>query len=201
MFTGIIEELGTIESVEHNATGINLHISANTVLDDVTLGASIAVNGCCLTVVEFEAKSFRVNLVEESLRRTSFSTLAVGDKVNLERPVRLNARLDGHLVQGHVDALGTIEKITQYPDGSSEICLHIPENISKYIVEKGSIAIDGISLTVAAIQQNRITIALIPHTKEMTTLGIKTQSDSVHLEVDVLAKYVEKLMQPHKRTS
>ena len=186
MFTGIVEELGTVVSRE----GPRLRIGANTVLDDVELGASIAVNGCCLTVVGWDTAEgwWDADVVDESYARTSLGALAPGHRVNLERPVRLSDRLGGHLVQGHVDGVGEI--VTAAPD----LRVRCERALLRYVVEKGSITIDGISLTVVAVLDDGFTVAVIPHTIEVTTLGHKGPGDPVNLEVDVTAKYVERLL-------
>ena len=186
MFTGIVEELGTVVSRE----GPRLRIGARTVLDDVTLGASIAVNGCCLTVVGWDPTEgwWDADVVEESYARTSLGALTPGHRVNLERPVRLSDRLGGHLVQGHVDGVGEI--VTPAPD----LRIRCDRSLLRYVVEKGSITIDGISLTVVAALDDGFTVAVIPHTMEVTTLGHKGPGDPVNLEVDVTAKYVERLL-------
>ena len=186
MFTGIVEELGTVVSRQ----GPRLRIAASTVLDDVSLGASIAVNGCCLTVVGWDASEgwWDADVVDESYARTSLGALAPGHRVNLERPVRLSDRLGGHLVQGHVDGVGEI--VTAAPD----LRIRTDPSLLRYIVEKGSITIDGISLTVVEPLDNGFTVAVIPHTMEVTTLGHKGPGDPVNLEVDVTAKYVERLL-------
>ena len=186
MFTGIVEELGTVVSRE----GPRLRIAASTVLEDVTLGASIAVNGCCLTVVGWDAGEgwWEADVVDESYARTSLGALAPGHRVNLERPVRLADRLGGHLVQGHVDGVGEI--VTPAPD----LRVRCDRDLLRYVVEKGSITIDGISLTVVEPLDDGFTVAVIPHTIEVTTLGHKGAGDRVNLEVDVTAKYVERLL-------
>ena len=186
MFTGIVEELGTVVSRE----GPRLRIAASTVLDDVTLGASIAVNGCCLTVVGWDATEgwWDADVVAESYARTALGALAPGHRVNLERPVRLSDRLGGHLVQGHVDGVGEI--VTPAPD----LRIRTDPSLLRYVVEKGSITIDGISLTVVEPLRDGFTVAVIPHTMEVTTLGHKGAGDLVNLEVDVTAKYVERLL-------
>ena len=188
MFTGIVEELGTVVS----RSGPKLRIGATTVLEDVELGASIAVNGTCLTVVAWGEDWWEADVVEETYLRTSLGALQPGDPVNLERPVRLADRLGGHLVQGHVDAVGTI--VTGAPD------LRIatdPEHL-RYIVHKGSITVDGTSLTVAAVHPDGFSVAVIPHTAQVTTLGHKGPGDPVNLELDVIAKYVESLLEGHQ---
>ncbi|HYH52274.1 MAG TPA: riboflavin synthase [Acidimicrobiia bacterium] len=194
MFTGLVEELGTIRAVTANATGARLEIEAGTVLDDVVLGASIAVNGCCLTAVEFGDGWWAADAVEETLRRTCLGALAAGDRVNLERPVRLADRLGGHIVQGHVDGVGVIAERTPLADGSTRVGIAADDAILRYIVEKGSVAVDGVSLTVAGVDAKAFEFALIPHTATVTTLGIKGPGDPVNLEVDLVAKYVERLM-------
>jgi riboflavin synthase len=184
VFTGIVEELGTVERRE----GSELRIACRTVLEDVTLGASIAVNGCCLTVVEWGDGWFRADVVEESYARTNLGALRAGDPVNLERPVRLQDRLGGHLVQGHVDGVGTV--VTPAPD----LRVALPDGLGRYLVEKGSITVDGVSLTVVDAADESFTVAVIPHTCEVTTLGRRRPGDAVNLEVDVTAKYVERLL-------
>jgi len=194
MFTGLVEELGTVRAVVPNASGARLEIEAVTVLDDVELGASIAVNGCCLTAVEFAEGWWAADAVEETLRRTGLGALAAGDRVNLERPVRLVDRLGGHIVQGHVDGVGEIAERETLADGSTRIVISADDTILRYVVEKGSIAVDGVSLTVVAVDEKTFEFAMIPHTATVTTLGIKGPGDTVNLEVDLVAKYVERLM-------
>ena len=193
MFTGIVEELGTYLGGD----GGRFRVGAVTVLDGVALGDSIAVNGCCLTVVEWVAPSgeapgwWEADLSPETLDRTNLGGLQTGDVVNLERPVRLVDRLGGHLVQGHVDAVG--EVVEAVPD----LVVAIPEALDRYCVEKGSIAIDGVSLTIVARGGGRVSFAIIPHTAEVTTLGRKGPGDPVNVEVDVMAKHAELLVQPY----
>jgi riboflavin synthase len=194
MFTGLVEELGTVRAVIPNGTGARLEIEATTVLDDVTLGASIAVNGCCLTAVEFGEGWWAADAVEETLHRTCLGALAAGDRVNLERPVRLADRLGGHIVQGHVDGVGEIADRETLADGSTRVTVAADDTVLRYVVEKGSIAVDGVSLTVAGVDDKTFEFALIPHTATVTTLGIKGPGASVNLEVDLVAKYVERLM-------
>ncbi len=194
MFTGLVEELGRLRALESNATGARLVIEAKTVLDDVALGASISVNGCCLTVVEHDGGTFAADAVEETLRRTSLGGLQAGDPVNLERSVRLADRLGGHMVQGHVDGVGTIRELTPLPDGSTRVGVAAPGELLRYVVEKGSITVDGVSLTVTAVDDGGFEFALIPHSASVTTLGTKILGAPVNLEVDVLAKYVERLL-------
>ena len=193
MFTGIVEELGTVVSRQ----GAKLRIAATTVLDGVQLGDSTAVNGCCLTVVAWEppvdgaAGWWEADVSDETYSRTSLGDLAPGDPVNLERPVRLMDRLGGHLVQGHVDAVGTIT--APAPD----LAVRMDPALTRYVVEKGSITVDGVSLTVVDALDDGFTVALIPHTADVTTLGVRKVGDAVNLEVDVTAKYVERLLAAH----
>ncbi|HQF94892.1 MAG TPA: riboflavin synthase [Microthrixaceae bacterium] len=193
MFTGIVEELGTVVSRE----GAKLRIAATTVLDGVQLGDSTAVNGCCLTVVAWEppvdgaAGWWEADVSDETYSRTSLGDLAPGDPVNLERPVRLMDRLGGHLVQGHVDAVGTVT--APAPD----LAVRMDPALTRYVVEKGSITVDGVSLTVVDALDDGFTVALIPHTADVTTLGVRKVGDAVNLEVDVTAKYVERLLAAH----
>jgi len=194
VFTGLVEELGTVRAVVPHATGARLEIEAATVLDDARLGASIAVNGCCLTVVELGGGRWAADAVEETLRRTCLGALVAGDRVNLERPVRLADRLGGHIVQGHVDGVGEIAGKQALADGSTRVAVAADDAVLRYVVEKGSIAVDGVSLTVAGLGEKTFEFALIPHTATVTTLGIKGPGDPVNLEVDLVAKYVERLM-------
>jgi len=196
MFTGIVEELGAVKAVIPNEGGARLEINAKQVLEDAELGASIAVNGCCLTVVELLDDGWAADAVTETLDRTSLGSLRTGDPVNLERPVRLADRLGGHLVQGHVDAVGTLRARTALPDGSTRVTVAAPPSVLRYVVEKGSVTVDGISLTVAAVADATGTfdVAVIPHTLAVTTLGVRRPGDAVNLEADVLAKYVERLL-------
>ena len=184
MFTGIVEELGSVVSRQ----GPKLRIAATRVLEDAEQGASIAVNGCCLTVVDQGEGWWEADVTEESYARTNLGDLTSGSPVNLERPVRLEDRLGGHLVQGHVDAVGEI--VVPVPD----LQVRMPAELTRYVVEKGSITVDGISLTVVDALDDGFTVAVIPHTSEVTTLGSKGPGDRVNLEVDVMAKYVERLL-------
>ena len=185
MFTGIVEELGRLRGRE----GSRFVFGAEVVTDDAEIGGSIAVNGCCLTVVELGKKEwFAADVVDETMARTNLAGLEVGDAVNLERPVRLVDRLGGHLVQGHVDALGEI--VTAAPN----LRVRAPASLLRYVVEKGSIAVDGCSLTVVDVLDDGFTVAVIPHTTEVTTLGRKGPGATVNLEMDLLAKYTERLL-------
>jgi riboflavin synthase len=194
MFTGIIEEVGSVAALD----GAKLRINASLVLEDVSLGASMAVNGCCLTVVDWGSEGdaacdkpswWVADVSDESFVRTALGSLQVGDAVNLERPVRLNDRLGGHLVQGHVDGVGEIVE----PAPNLQVRVQDRE-LLRYVVEKGSIAIDGISLTVVKVLDDGFTVAVIPHTTNVTTLGTKGAAAPVNLEVDMTAKYVERLL-------
>ena len=188
MFTGIVEELGTVASVD----GPKLRINASLVLEDAKIGDSTAVNGCCLTLVAMGDGWWEADVSEESFARTNLGDLQPGSPVNLERPVRLMDRLGGHLVQGHVDAVGEI--VRPAPD----LQVRMPKELLRYVVEKGSITVDGISLTVVDVLDDGFTVALIPHTTAVTTLGHKGAGDRVNLEVDVMAKHVERLMEAYR---
>ena len=201
MFTGLVEECGRVRVLEPVGDGIRLRIAAETVLEDVTMGASIAVNGVCLTVVEFDDDSFAIDAVPETMERSNLGELQPGAAVNLERSVRAHDRLGGHIVQGHVDATTTITRIESLDDGSFEYHFVLDESVAPYVVEKGSITVDGISLTVASLSDDAFSIAVIPHTAEVTTLGERTAGDRVNLEVDVLAKYIERQLALRKVTA
>ena len=194
MFTGIVEELGRVRTLE----GARLTVGCRTVVEGSPTGASVAVNGVCLTVIGGGDSSLSFDVSEETFGRTALSRLAPGDPVNLERSVTLLARLGGHLVQGHVDGVGRIAEIREAGDGR-EVAVAAPEGTMRYIVEKGSVALDGVSLTVARVERSGFAVALIPHTLAVTTLGTVSTGDPVNLEVDVIAKYVERLLEPHAR--
>ena len=196
MFTGIVEELGLVRAVTPNAGGVRIEINARAVIDDAHFGDSIAVNGCCLTVVELGDGWWAADAVTETLDRTSLGELQVGDPVNLERPVRAEDRLGGHIVQGHIDGVGRLAERDALPDGSTRLRFTVPSPLLRYVVEKGSITLDGISLTVAALDDDAgaVEIAVIPHTLSVTTLGPKELGDPVNVEVDILAKHVERLL-------
>ncbi len=194
MFTGIVEELGEIREIHREADSITLTIRATTVLDDVHHGDSIAVNGVCLTVVEFGDDFFTTDLMQETLVRSSLGQVEVGSKVNLERATAVGQRLGGHIVQGHVD--GTGEVISRTPGERWEVVrISLPEHLSKYVVEKGSIAVDGTSLTVSAVGEGFFEVSLIPTTLTDSVIGSTAVGTKVNLEVDVLAKYVEKMLE------
>jgi riboflavin synthase len=188
MFTGIVEELGRVRGRHRDGEVTRLTFDASVVTADAVVGASISVNGCCLTVVDVDGEGWVAEAVAETMGRTNLATVAAGDPVNLERPVRLADRLGGHLVQGHVDAIGTV--VTPAPD----LRVQIPAGVARYLVPKGSVAVDGVSLTVVDVGDDLFTVAVIPHTASVTTLGHRQPGDAVNLEVDVIAKYTERLL-------
>ena len=202
MFTGIVEELGTVRRLTPHATGTQFEVQASHVLEDAHVGDSIALNGCCLTVVNIGTDSYVVDAVEETLRVTTLGRLRPGDRVNLERSVRLADRLGGHLVQGHIDAVGTLASREPLADGSVMLRFEAPSEVLRYVVYKGSIAVDGISLTISALwtgppageRPDWIEVSLIPETLARTTLSSSQPGDTVNLEVDMIAKYVERLL-------
>lgn len=189
MFTGIIEELGKVETA-----GTRLSIGCAHVLSDLTLGASIAVNGVCLTAVEIRADGFSADLAPETLERTNLGDLKPGEQVNLERPLTLQTRLSGHIVQGHVDGRGTVESLRALGDGNWELVVQVPRNLDRYLVYKGSITIDGISLTIASVHDGLVKIAIIPHTYEATNIAARRPGERVNIECDILAKHVAALL-------
>jgi riboflavin synthase len=194
VFTGIVEELGSVVAVEPQGDAVRLRIRGPVVTSDAVHGASIAVNGVCLTVVEHGHGEFTADVMQETLDRSSLGALAAGSPVNLERPVTLEARLGGHLVQGHVDGTGTI--LARTPSEHWEVVrVSLPDDLGRYVVEKGSITVDGVSLTVVEAARDSFTVSLIPTTLGLTTLGSKTVGDLVNLEVDVVAKYVERMLE------
>lgn len=194
MFTGIIETKGQVKGRVAGSALTRLTIDARS-LGGLAIGDSIAVNGVCLTAVDVSTDMVALEVVPETLSRTNLGSLAEGDEVNLELPMRADGRFDGHIVQGHVDGVGTVEEITPAGDSSRLIGIRAPDQLMRYLVEKGSVTVDGISLTVAKVQRDGFEIAVIPHTLQMTTLGLRKPGDTVNLEVDVLAKYVERLLE------
>jgi riboflavin synthase len=197
MFTGIVEGTGTVAGLAAAAdgSGARVEVHAPWLAGRLEVGESVAVNGCCVTVAEATAAGFAADLVAETLRRTALGRLEAGDRVNLERPLALGGRLGGHLVQGHVD--GVAEVLERLPVGDGEeVRVGLPPDLERYVVEKGSVAVDGVSLTVAGVGPGWFSVALVPHTLEVTTLGRRRPGDLVQLEVDVVAKYVERLVQP-----
>jgi riboflavin synthase len=198
MFTGLAEEVGRISGIKPRGDGLTVEIQAIEILRDVKIGDSIAVDGVCLTVINANSSHFSVDAVSETVKRTTLASKKVGGSVNLERAMAANGRFGGHFVQGHVDGMGKIISIEQRPAGFWLI-VEIPENISQFIIEKGSIAIDGLSLTVAAIEENIVSVAIIPHTWAVTALQGKKTSEKVNIEVDLVAKYIHKMVQPHHK--
>ncbi len=196
MFTGLVEEIGTIQSIQKGEKSAKIIIKAQKVLEEVKLGDSIAVNGICLTVTEFTSNVFSVDVMAETMRLTNLSQLKASSKVNLERALQLGSRLGGHIVSGHIDGVGTIQEL-QKEENAVWVTIGAPDNVLKYVIHKGSIAIDGISLTVAYVDDAILKVSIIPHTKDATTLLTKGKGDLVNLECDVIGKYVEKLL-PHK---
>jgi riboflavin synthase len=193
MFTGIVEELGTVAAVEDQGDAIRLTIAATTVLSDAGLGDSIAVNGCCLTVATRDEQSWTADVMQETLDKTSLRGVSPGDRVNLERAVTPQTRLGGHIVQGHVDGVGEIVRRT--PSEHWEVVeISLPAHLARYLVDKGSVTVDGVSLTVVEAGETSFTVSLIPETLARTTLGTRQVGDRVNLEADVLAKHVEKLL-------
>jgi riboflavin synthase len=193
MFTGIVEELGTIGAIEHGTESAVLRIEGPHVVTDAVHGASIAVNGVCLTVTDHDADGFTVDVMAETLRRSSLGAVAPGDRVNLERAMPADGRFGGHVVQGHVDGTAVITARTP-GDRWETVDFRLDPDLLRYVVEKGSITVDGVSLTVSAVTEDGFGVSLIPTTLELTTLGRKRIGDVVNIEVDVLAKYVERLL-------
>lgn len=196
MFTGIIEELGVVQAIEWQAKGARFYIQASTILEDVQIGDSLSVNGCCLTIVNKQTNHWACDVVQETLDRTNLKRLKVGDRVNLERAIRYQERIGGHLVQGHIDETGTISSKYPLSDDSWWITVNASVDIMRYIIFKGSIAVDGVSLTIADLKEDSFSFAMIPHTARSTTLGFKQIGENVNLEVDLMAKYAERLIYP-----
>ena len=194
MFTGIIEETGTVAGLDQQPTGARLRVRCKTVLEDSREGSSIAVNGVCLTAPGLTADSFAADLAPETLRCTNLGDLKPGSLVNLERPLLPTGRLSGHIVQGHVDGTGELISYQPLGDDNWWLKIRVPPELDRFLVYKGSIAIDGISLTIATLEDCILGITIIPHTDEMTTLGRYRPGDRVNIECDILAKHVEKLM-------
>lgn len=195
MFTGIIEELGFIAALDRHEQGAKLTIRCAKVLEDVTQGASIAVNGVCLTAVDITGEGFASDLAPETLDRSNLGDLHPGDPVNLERPLSLATRLSGHIVQGHVDGTGTVEELRSLGEGNWELVVRVPDDLDRFLVYKGSICLDGISLTIASVQNALVKVAVIPHTHEATNLSSRRPGDRVNIECDVLAKHIAKLLE------
>jgi riboflavin synthase len=203
MFTGLIEETGTIAAVEDRSAGRRLWIAAARVLDDARIGDSLALDGCCLTLVAVERGRVAVEAVPETLRRTTLGDWRIGARINLERPLRLDQRLGGHLVQGHVDGVGTVRSVTTEGEGR-RVAFELPAPLARFVAEKGSLAVDGVSLTIAACAGTRCEIAYIPHTLAVTVAGDYQPGRRVNLEVDLLARYLARLLEepgPARRAS
>ena len=193
MFTGIIEEIGEIAAIKRGAKSCELHIKGNVIFSDLKIGDSVAVNGVCLTVTSFSGKVFTADVMNETFSRSSLGSLKTGSHVNLERAMSANGRFGGHIVSGHIDGAGKITNIKK--DGNAVwYKISADENIIKYTVEKGSIAIDGISLTVARVERDNFSVSIIPHTSEKTILSEKKTGDTVNLENDIIGKYVERFL-------
>jgi riboflavin synthase len=192
MFTGIVAHKGSVVDVDDDAGVRRLTLEAGG-LADLAVGDSIAVNGVCLTAVAVQESRIDVEVIHETLSRSSLGTVKPGDRVNLERPMPAQGRFDGHIVQGHVDGVGTVTNVASEGEGR-RLTIEVPPRLSRFIVEKGSITVDGVSLTVSGIGLDWFEVALIPHTLEVTTLGLRKEGDTVNLEVDVIAKYVERLL-------
>ena len=200
MFTGIVEELGAVRAIVPNEGGARLELACTEVIGDARIGDSIAVNGCCLTVVELGDGWWAADAQIETLDRTTLGALAPGDPVNLERPMRLGDRLGGHLVLGHVDGVGEVTAVEPLADGSTRVTVRAPAALARYLVEKGSVTVDGASLTITTVRDlpaaagAEFGVALIPHTLAVTTLGVRRPGDRVNLEADMIAKHVERLL-------
>lgn len=199
MFTGIVEERGEIESITTTPDGIRVRVLAHEVAADASIGDSIAVNGVCLTVVEFGPAHFVADAMPETLSRSNLGKLSKGDGVNLERPMALNARLDGHIVQGHVDGIGTVVANGRRDGEGHHLVVSLPPELRRYTIEKGSITLDGASLTIAELTANGVDVALIPLTLELTSLGERRPGDVLNVEVDMVAKYVERMLEAYRQ--
>jgi riboflavin synthase len=194
MFTGIIEEVGEVRCLLQQETGARLAIGCRAVLSDAAPGVSIAVNGVCLTVVEVGPSQFSADLAPETLDRSNLGALRTGSLVNLERPLALSERLSGHMVQGHVDGTGQLVSLDELGDGNWWLRVRVPAELDRYLIHKGSVTLDGISLTIAALADGIVSVAIIPHTHEVTNLRARKPGDRINIEVDLIAKYVEKLL-------
>lgn len=194
MFTGIVEEVGVVEAFSAHEAGARLSVACHVVLSDLSLGGSIAVNGVCLTAIEIRTDGFSADLAPETLERSNLRDLRVAQPVNLERPVTMQTRLSGHIMQGHVDGTGVLESLQDLGEGNYGLSVRVPPQLERYLVYKGSVALDGISLTIASIEQTLLRVAIIPHTFQGTNLCAREAGDSINIECDVLAKHVEKLM-------
>ncbi len=193
MFTGIVEAVGVVAALDHSESGVRIRVTDTQICADARIGDSIAVNGVCLTITELDDAEFCCDVMSETLRCSALDELGVGAIVNLERPMRADGRFDGHIVQGHVDGVGIVRSISE-PADDRLITIAIPIALSRYIVEKGSITVDGISFTIVDVADDTLSIAVIPHTWTATNLSAKSVGSHVNLEVDVIAKYVERLV-------
>ncbi len=194
MFTGIIEEIGTIRNIEIRGPSVRITISSSRVLEDSSVGDSISVNGICLTVTSMNSGSFTADIMNETIKRTAFHSMRVGTKVNLERAMKVDGRFGGHMVSGHIDGTATIQSI-EHQGNATWYSLKPPSDLLRYIVEKGSVALDGTSLTVAYVDRDKFKVSIIPHTSEATVLSEKRPGQKVNIEVDIVGKYIEKLIE------
>lgn len=203
MFTGLIEEIGIVRTIVNGVKSAQIQIEAKKVLEEVQIGDSISTNGVCLTVTKFTSNTFTVDVMPETMRRSNLKNLISGSKVNLERALKVSDRLGGHIVSGHIDDTGVITDFTK-EDNATWVTIKAPKNIMKYVISKGSIAIDGTSLTVAQVDENNIKVSIIPLTKDKTILLSKKEGDEVNIECDIVGKYIEKLVsfkEEEKQTS
>jgi len=198
MFTGIIKEIGIVRENIREAGKVILGIKSEKVINELDIGASVSIDGACQTVVKISGNMFYVEVVQETLKKTTLGSLSVGNRVNLESSITLSEGLSGHIVLGHVDGIGTITEIKNL-DGSKIYSICVPENISEYFVEVGSIAVDGISLTIAELRENIVEISIIPFTEKNTTIGEKKIGDKVNIEVDIIGKYVKKFLEKREK--
>ena len=194
MFSGIVEEMGAVQAIEKNLRGAKFSILASEILHDLSVGDSVSVSGACLTATVIEDNSFFVDVSTETLNCTTFDTITVGTPLNLERAMKLNARMSGHLVTGHVDGVGTL-RVREQDGNAIYVTVEASEDIMRYCVSKGSITMDGISLTINSVTEHSFSVAIIPHTAKVTTIGLKQVGDVVNLETDLIGKYVERLLQ------
>jgi riboflavin synthase len=198
MFTGIIEGLGTLSALRPAGRGRQLVIDSDFVLDGTKPGDSISVNGACLTAVSIAGGRFQVDVSQETFSKTTFGASRIGDRLNLERALRFSDRIDGHLVSGHIDGMGTIARLTPV-DNAVIVTVDVPETVSRYLIEKGSVAVDGVSLTINKCRENGFEVSIIPHTAKLTTLPKKKPGDAVNIETDMIGKYVERFLLNNKR--
>ena len=194
MFSGIVEGLGIVKEIDAKEEFSKISVDLGSMIEGVKIGDSISVNGACLTIVGIEGKVVSFDIMHETLKKTELGDLKVGSKVNIERSLKIGERLDGHFVLGHIDGVGIIEKKEQDED-NCVIWIKLPENLEYGLIPKGSIGVDGISLTIAGIEENKFSIALIPHTLKITTLGFKDKGDKVNIEIDYLGKWIKKLVE------